>query len=124
MLLAQHRYVSPLAAVALSVICLSQASAAEIAFNIPPEPLPVALQAFGLQSGAPIVFDPSSVREIMSPGVTGPFEPDAALARLLVGTPFKHIRTGGGFTVIRSEALQSAGGGLDEVAGPAPTRPA
>ena len=123
MSLARNRYGSLLRGAALSALLVSQASAAEVAFNIPPEPLPAALQAFGLQSGAPIVFDPARARTIMSPGVIGALEPEVALSRLLVGTPFNYIRAGRGFTVLRPDALPSNLNLLGGIAGRWPARP-
>ena len=59
----------------------------------------------------------------MSPGVMGALEPEVALSRLLLGTPFNYIRAGRGFTVVRPDALlsnQTLSGGI---AGRWPARP-
>ena len=100
--MSHHRCASLMGGVALSAVCASQASAAEVAFNIPSGPLPAALQAFGLQSGAPIVFNPSSARSIISPGAVGIFEPSEALNRLLAGSRLNYVRAGRAFTVVSS----------------------
>jgi iron complex outermembrane receptor protein len=78
----------------------TQVVAAERAFDIPRQPAPSALRAFGLQSGTAIVFRVSNVGRYTLPGVSGTMEPEVALQRLLEGTPLTFVRTGSGFAVV------------------------
>ncbi|MBY8822913.1 TonB-dependent receptor domain-containing protein [Sphingomonas colocasiae] len=55
-------------------------------FDIPRQDLSSALEAFGKQSGAEIVFDASDVRNRLSGPVRGQAEPVHALERILQGT--------------------------------------
>jgi iron complex outermembrane receptor protein len=56
------------------------------AFAIPPQPLVSALARFTEISGVQFFFDAAIARNVQSPGVTGSFAAEAALARLLDGT--------------------------------------
>ena len=116
-----NRYASLLRGAALCVVIGGQASAADISFNIPRQPLPSALQAFGLQSGAPIVFDPSATRAIVSAGVIGVFDPETALRRLLAGAPLDFVRGREGFTVIN--VANAAARGRPAPVAPQPPQP-
>ena len=91
---------------AIGFACAGPAAAAEASFSIPGQALSGALQQFGLQSGAPIIFNPDNVRGLSSPGVSGRLEPGAALARLLTGTRLNYVASGGAFTVVAAPAPQ------------------
>lgn len=86
----------------------SLATAAETTFNIPPQPMPSALRAFGVQSGVPVVFSASSTGGGMSPGVVGTFSPDTALARILAGSPLRYVSVNGGFAIVAREDADTA----------------
>jgi len=68
--------------------------------------MPSALRAFGLQSGAPIVFASSGIGATVSPGVVGAYEPDVALAKVLGSAPLTFVASAGGFTVVNRLAKQ------------------
>lgn len=70
-------------------IAQAQTTAAEAgarSFNIPPQPLATAINAFGRQSGLQVTAEADVVGNIQSPGVTGTLPPMEALSRLLAGT--------------------------------------
>lgn len=77
----------------------THAAAAPRAFNIPSQPAPAALRAFGLQGEVAIVFRVSNVGGYTLPGVSGVLEPEVALRRLLRGTSLTFLRAGSGFAV-------------------------
>jgi iron complex outermembrane receptor protein len=57
-----------------------------VAFDIPTQPLPQALTAFGRQSGLQVAFDPAAAAGKMSVGLNGTMTPEQALRQLLTGT--------------------------------------
>lgn len=93
----------------LSAICASQAMAANVSFNIPRQPLSEALRAFGQQSGASVVIASSDTGRSMSPGVVGAFEPSAALAKILAGSPLTYVPAGTGFMVLKNDVSAPKG---------------
>lgn len=58
-------------------------------FDIPPQPLPSALQAYGQATGVQVLYESSSATGRRSAPVQGSFTPDAALGLLLTGTDLK-----------------------------------
>ncbi len=89
-------------------ICAAPAVAREVAFNIPSQPLPSALRAFGMQSGQPLVFTQRITGARVAPCVVGLFEPAAALDRLLEGSGLTHADAAGGFTIVAARRLRPA----------------
>lgn len=85
------------AAIALAA---SPALAEPVEFQIPAQPLPNALRAFGVQSGRSIVFSAATTGQTLSPGVFGRLEPDDALGRLLAGRRLSYLQRAGGFVVV------------------------
>lgn len=66
---------------------IEAASAGEArAFAIAPQPLSSAVEAFAAVTGIQVLYDQPTGPHPQSPGVSGRFTPEAALARLLVGT--------------------------------------
>lgn len=65
---------------------VAQASGQQVAFNIPAQSLPLALTAFGRQSGYQVSFDPQRFGSLQSAAVTGTMAAEEALRRLLAGT--------------------------------------
>jgi hypothetical protein len=72
----------------------NSAGARVTSFNIPAQPLALALQAYGEATGVQILYESQSARGRRSLGVIGKFSSDAALARLLTGTGLQVRRTG------------------------------
>jgi iron complex outermembrane receptor protein len=75
-----------LVGVASAGISTSAFAQAKKTFNIPSEPLAMALEAFGKQSGAEILFESKETTNKMSPAVSGQFAPADALAQILSGS--------------------------------------
>ena len=82
---------------AMAVALPLAAQAAEVAFNIAPQPLTGALKEFGVQSQSTIVARPDVVSTKISGGVARSAEPDEALAALLAGTGLSYRREGDTF---------------------------
>jgi iron complex outermembrane receptor protein len=75
-----------LGAVSAMVVCAPAQAQAIRDFNIEPQGLTSALEAFGRQSGSAILFDRAQIQGKTSPGVRGAFAPADALRRLLQGS--------------------------------------
>ncbi|SIS67628.1 TonB-dependent receptor domain-containing protein [Insolitispirillum peregrinum] len=56
------------------------------AFAIPAQPLASALTAYGVQAGVQVAVDPAAIAGVTSPGVTGTYSAEQALASLLSGS--------------------------------------
>lgn len=105
------------------------AAAAEQIYNIPPQSLKSALQAFGLQSGEAVTFRGEVIGNVRSSGAVGRFETEAALAALLKGSSLSFVRAEGGFIIVaanrsspRGQFIRSAAplpAGLSSAAPPA-----
>jgi outer membrane receptor protein involved in Fe transport len=96
---------------AFAAVSAATAHAEPADFNIPAQPLPSALRAFGVQSGQPIVFSAETTGQGLSPGVVGRLEPRDALERIIIGKPLSYVSRAGGFVVVpatRRATLASA----------------
>jgi len=62
------------------------AQQAAISFSIPPSSLGAALTAFGERANLQVLYAADLARGVRSPGVSGTYAPEQALARLLAGT--------------------------------------
>jgi len=91
-------HIALLATSALGAISAAPASAqqapATVTFSIAPQPLPAALRLFAQASGIQIAYATPDGANVASPGVSGPYEPAVALARLLAGTGLTYRFTG------------------------------
>ncbi|MGE5566498.1 MAG: TonB-dependent receptor plug domain-containing protein [Parcubacteria group bacterium] len=84
-------------------------------FNIAPQPLSMAVNAFSEQSGRAVLLKPELADKLNSPGVSGSLEPQIALAQMLSGTGLTYRQSGDTF-LIEAAAPQSgsaAGDGAD-----------
>jgi iron complex outermembrane receptor protein len=85
----------------LALVSGASALAVERNYAIGARDLSSALQAYSLQSGQDLVFDPALVRGKTTSGVTGHFTDEQALTRLLNGTGLKAQRTpAGGMSIV------------------------
>jgi outer membrane receptor protein involved in Fe transport len=109
-----------LAGAAAAALFATPAAAAERLFQIAPQNLSSALTAFGVQSGASIVFRKDATRRLRSLGAVGSFEPEEALARLIAGSNLTYVRTDSGFAIVRATAAAQVHVGPTPVAAPAP----
>jgi len=82
------RLASALACGVCVVAIAAPASAQTRTFNIPSGSLKEALDAFGRQSGRPIIYQADQIRGARSAGARGDLSVDAALRAILAGTGF------------------------------------
>lgn len=75
--------------------------AAPQAFQIAAAPLADALARYADQAGLTLLYEPSAVAGLKSPGLNGSYPPEQALARLLSGTSLVASRQGDGTYVLR-----------------------
>lgn len=103
-----------LAAGTCIVAVAAPAQAQVVSFNIPAGSLKAALDAYGRQSGRPIVYKADEIRGVRSSGFRGSASPEQALAAILSNTGFA-ARSGasGSVAIVRSG---NAGGTSDESA--------
>ncbi|MDB5449334.1 MAG: TonB-dependent receptor [Phenylobacterium sp.] len=86
-------------------------------FSIPPQSLSAALRAYALAADRPLVFSDDLVRGRQSPGLSGRYEPDAALTHLLAGTNLGWRRApGGGLMIVRLDGARSESAGAADLA--------
>src|SRR5258708_5327229 len=76
------------------------ASESQLAFDIKPQPLGSALNAFAVQSHQTILFTPEIAKGKSSRGVKGKLAPGAALAHLLTGTGLVSSRSAEGMILV------------------------
>lgn len=97
---------------AASIVALAApAQAQQMRFDIPAGSLKRALDAYGRQSGRPIVYKADEVRGVRSAGYRGTASPDDALAAILANTGFaKRTGASGAVAVVRAAIAQSGAG--------------
>ena len=88
----------------LTVLCMPIAAQAQVResitkYNIPPQPLGLALNAFSAQNGLIVMADSALVRGKMSGAVKDQSDPETALRNLLRGTGLTFRRDGNVFAV-------------------------
>ncbi len=86
-----------------------------VAFDIPAQPLPQALTAFGRQSGLQVAFDPAAAAGKMSVALNGLMAMEQALRVLLGGTGLSYQFTSAGAVTISGAASGASGLHLDPV---------
>ncbi|WP_171963235.1 TonB-dependent receptor [Bordetella trematum] len=93
-----------LAALLLGLTLPAQTRADEAAhqrYAIAAAPLSEALTRFAEQAGITLLYEPSAVAGLHSPGLQGDYSPEQALQRLLAGSPLNATRQAGGAYVLR-----------------------
>lgn len=108
-----------LAGVSLTGFLANSGAAAPKHYNIPPQPLPGALQQFALQGGEQIMFTPQGVSGKHSKGVAGTLEPEAALHNLLDGTGTSYQMANGVYVVAMQTLAPTPAATVQPVAGQA-----
>ena len=73
-------------AAAIALVSAGAAHAEDTRFDIQPQSLSTALNAFSEQASLPVLFKTDMARQKQSPGVSGSADPEIALAQLLQGT--------------------------------------
>jgi iron complex outermembrane receptor protein len=79
-----------------------------VTFDIGPQPLATALNAFAVQSHQTILFTPEIAAGKMSPGVKGRASPSVALAQILSGTGLVSSRSPDGIIMIAAADAKGA----------------
>lgn len=98
------------AAVVMSVAC--QASAQTRTFNIPPQSAVSAIPEFARQAQVQVIAPARDLAGVRTPGVSGELRVEAALARLIAGTPLRVAAVEGGIITLRSTGSQGVSGVL------------
>jgi len=78
----------------------SPSAAQTIEFDIKPQSLTSALNAFALQSHQQILFTPEVAKGKTTKGISGALTADAALAQLLVGTGLSSSKSPDGMVLV------------------------
>jgi len=84
-------------------------------FNIAPQPLSMAVNAFSEQSGRAVLLKPELADKLTSQGVSGSLEPQIALAQMLQGTGLTYRQSGDTFLIEAADPQSgsAAGDGAD-----------
>ncbi|ROO37435.1 ligand-gated channel protein [Pseudomonas sp. AF76] len=87
----------------------AQVMAQDVSIDIPAQPLPKALQAFGQQTNQQVIYNADDLAGLKSNRVSGKMSPQAAIAELLKGTGVSYSLEGNTLMLVRG----SAAGGLE-----------
>ena len=87
----------------------AQVMAEDVSINIPAQPLPQALQAFGQQTNQQVIYNADELVGLKSNRVSGKMSPQAAITELLKGTGVRHSLEGNTLMLVKG----SAGPGLE-----------
>lgn len=87
-------------------------------FDIKPQPLASALNAFAVQSHQQILFTPEIVRGKTSGGVSGALSPNAALEKLLSGSGLAFSHSADGMILVKPADAKGASTELDPTQAP------
>ncbi|WP_434574923.1 TonB-dependent siderophore receptor [Pseudomonas sp. Z3-6] len=87
----------------------TQVMAQDVSIDIPAQPLPQALQAFGQQTNQQVIYNAGDMAGLKSTRVSGTMSPQAAIAELLKGTGVRYSLEGNTLMLMRSPAT----GGLE-----------
>ena len=92
---------SAMVGVALMASPAAAQDARQYEFDMPAQPLTVALKTFGATADQQLIFSERLVEDRTAPALKGAYTPDQALAMLLAGTGLVAERTPGGVVTIR-----------------------
>ena len=97
----------------LGLVCVlplsAQVMAEDVSIDIPAQPLPQALQAFGQQTNQQVIYNAADMAGLKSTRVSGKMSPQAAIAELLKGTGVRYSLEGNTLMLMRGPAT----GGLE-----------
>lgn len=99
-------------AAALVLCVASQASAQTRTFNIPPQPAVRAIPEFARQARVQVIAPARDLEGVRSQGVSGEFDVNTALSRLIAGTPLWVAMNEGGVITLRTQRSADAPGVL------------
>ena len=108
--MSRTRYARLLCSAAVIALASGTAAYADDAnFNIEPQPLTAALNAFSEQSAHPVLFKSDMARQKLSSGISGIADPEIALAQLLKGTGLAYRRAGDTFVIVEVDQGPQSG---------------
>jgi iron complex outermembrane recepter protein len=103
------------AALALTLSTLAMATAAEaqgqarrVRIAIAAQPMDRALEQLARQSGSDILFTRDAVAQLSAPALSGEYDAETALRRLIAGKPLSVVRDGAGALIVRPRAAAAA----------------
>jgi outer membrane receptor protein involved in Fe transport len=116
--MSRTRYARLLCSAAVIALASGGAAFADDAnFNIQPQSLNTALNAFSEQSAHPVLFKSDMALSKTSQGISGQADPEVALAQLLAGTGLSYRRAGDTFVIVEGgsdpQSGSAAGDGAD-----------
>ncbi|MFL6535263.1 MAG: TonB-dependent siderophore receptor [Pseudomonas sp.] len=82
----------------------AQVMAEDVSINIPAQPLPQALQAFGQQTNQQVIYNADELAGLKSNRVSGKMSPQAAITELLKGTGVRHSLEGNTLMLVKGSA--------------------
>lgn len=92
----------------LGLVCVlplsAQVMAEDVSIDIPAQPLPQALQAFGQQTNQQVIYNAADMAGLKSTRVSGKMSPQAAIAELLKGTGVRYSLEGNTLMLMRGPA--------------------
>ena len=101
---------SALVSAALIASPAAAQDARQFDFDMPAQPLTIALKTFGATADQQLIFSERLVEDRTAPPLKGAYTPDQALAMLLAGSDLVAEKTPGGVVTIRSIAQGPQGG--------------
>jgi iron complex outermembrane receptor protein len=107
-----------LAACTLSSVADAQSNARRARIDIAAQPMDRALEQIARQSGSDILFTPTAVAGLRAPALSGEFDTETAVRRLIAGTSLTVTRDATGALIVRpltAAAAENATGGDDIV---------
>ena len=106
----RRSFVLGAAVAALSTAFLATAATAQarVTLHLPAQPLGKALEALARQSGTDILFTPAAVAGMTAPALNGTMAPQAAVERLIAGTPLTVRREPNGALLVSGAVVGNA----------------
>lgn len=95
-----------LGAASLANAAAAQAAERGVQIDIAAQPMDRALEQLARETGSDILFTPATVRGLKAPALTGTFNPEAAVRRLIRGTNLTVTRDASGALIVRSAETQ------------------
>lgn len=105
----------------LGLVCVlpfsAQVMAGDVSIDIPAQPLPQALQAFGQQTNQQVIYNAADMAGLKSTRVSGKMSTQVAIAELLKGTGVRYSFEGNTLIITRSNASSAIELGATTISG-------
>jgi len=92
-----------LSALAMATTAEAQGNARRVRITIAAQPMDRALEQLARQSGSDILFTRDAVAQLRAPALSGQFDAETALRRLIAGKPLTVVRDGSGALIVRAQ---------------------